>query len=75
MGHYCRRDFVNEQKFSSMLSNYENYMKLFISLLKCDIIVKLLFEKGTLEVFKNVFNCNWFHMEDLMYLHNKYIHY
>ena len=76
MGHYCRHNFVNEQKFSSMLSNYENYMKLFISLLKCDIIVKLLFEKGTLEVFKNVFNCNWFHMEDLMahlYTKNKNI--
>ena len=48
-------------------------MKLFISLLKCDMITNLLFEKGTLEVFKNVFNCNWLNMGEMIeYLNRKY---
>ena len=73
MGHHCSGKIVNEQNFSKMLNNWENLMILFMSLLKCDMIVKLLFEKGTLEVFKNVFNCNWFHMGDFVdYLNNKY---
>ena len=73
MGHYCNQSIINEEKFSKMINTYELLMKLFIYLLKYDIITKLLFEKGTLEVFKNVFNCNWFHMGDLMdHLFNKY---
>ena len=56
-----------------MLNEWENLMKLFIQLLKCDMITNLLFEKGTLEIFKNVFNCNWFHMGEMMeYLYTKY---
>ena len=52
---------------------YENLMALFILLLKCDMITNLLFEKGTLEIFRNVFNCNWFHIGDIMdYLYKKY---
>ena len=73
MGHFCSGKFINEDNFSKMIKNWECLLKLFIALLKCDMIVKLLFEKGTLEVFKNVFNCNWFHMGDLMdYLLSKY---
>ena len=73
MGHYCNGSIVNEKSFTQMLKNWENLMKLFIYLLKCNMITNLLFEKGTLEVFKNVFNCNWFHMGDMMeYLYNKY---
>ena len=68
-GHYCK----DERILLKMLNNYELSMKLFIYLLKNDIITKFLFEKGTLEVFKNVFNCNWFHMGDLMdHLYTKY---
>ena len=66
MGHYCRHKTVNKQNFDMMLSSWEYLMKLFISLLKNDLITKFLFEKGTLEIFKNVFNFNWFHMGDLM---------
>ena len=73
MGHYCNGSIVNEKSFTQMLKNWESLMKLFIYLLKCNMITNLLFEKGTLEVFKNVFNCNWFHMGDMMeYLYNKY---
>ena len=73
MGHLCSDKVVNEPNFKKNVSYWENLMVLFISLLKCDMIVKLLFEKGTLEVFKNVFNCNWFHMGDLIdHLFSKY---
>ena len=71
MGTICNK--TNENTISKTLSNYENLMKLFISLLKCDMITNLLFEKGTLEVFKNVFNCNWLNMGEMIeYLNRKY---
>ena len=73
MGRHCSGTIVNEINFTKMLNNYEQLMILFMSLLKCDMIVKLLFEKGTLEVFKNVFNFNWFHMGDFVdYLYQHY---
>ena len=54
---------LNNEQF---LKEWEYLMKLFISLLKCDLICNLLFEVGTLEVFRNVFNCNWFHMGQML---------
>ena len=67
MGHY------NNNKKKEEFILYENLMSLFILLLKCDMITSILFEKGTLEIFKNVFNCNWFHIGDMMdYLYKKY---
>ena len=67
MGHY------NNNKKKEEFALYENLMSLFILLLKCDMITNLLFEKGTLEIFKNVFNCNWFHIGEMMdYLYKKY---
>jgi hypothetical protein len=68
-----RMGFFNNNKKKEEFNNYENLMTLFISLLKCDMITNLLFEKGTLEIFRNVFNCNWFHIGDIMdYLYKKY---
>ena len=73
MGHLCSDKVVNEQNFLKTINYWEFLVKIFISLLKCDMIVKLLFQKGTLEIFKNVFNCNWFHMGDLIdHLYSKY---
>lgn len=74
LGHFNSNEpTIIEMQLSKTLNNYELLMKLFLYLLKCDMITKLLFEKETLEVFKNVFNCNWFHMGDLFdYLYNKY---
>ena len=66
MGHYCSGTLVKEQMFSKMLNDYEYLMKLFIFLLKNNMITNLLFEKGTLEIFKNVFNCNWFHIGEMI---------
>ena len=65
-------DYNNDKK-KVEFNNYENLMTLFILLLKCHMITNLLFEKGTLEIFRNVFNCNWFHIGDIMdYLYKKY---
>ena len=65
MGHHLQDN--------NYLLEWELLMKLFISLLKCDQICSLLFEEGTLEVFRNVLNCNWFHMGDIMnYIVGKY---
>ena len=73
MGHSCSGTLVKEQSFSKMLNDYEYLMKLFIVLLKNDMITNLLFEKGTLEIFKNVFNCNWFHIGEMIeHLYTKY---
>ena len=66
MGHHCNGKTLNEQNFSKMLNDWEHFMKLFMSLLKCDTTVKILFEKGILKVFKIVFNCNWFHRGDFV---------
>ena len=69
MGHPChvkKIEEIDEKLFIKNINYWENLMKLFMILLKNDRITKLLFEKGTLEVFKNVFNCNWFHMGELM---------
>ena len=65
-----------EKVFKNKLVYYENLMKVFISLLKCDKIASLLMEKGTLEIFKNVFNSNWFRLGELidyLFSSNKYI--
>ena len=73
MGHHIKGNMTNDLYLKKMLNEWENLMKLFIQLLKCDMITNLLFEKGTLEIFKNVFNCNWFHMGEMMeYLYTKY---
>ena len=48
------------------LDYYENLMKVFISLLKCDKITCLLFQKDILEVFKNIFNSNWLNQGDML---------
>ena len=73
LGHHVKGNMTNDLYLKKMLNEWENLMKLFIQLLKCDMITNLLFEKGTLEIFKNVFNCNWFHMGEMMeYLYTKY---
>jgi hypothetical protein len=73
MGHHIKGNINNDLYLKKKLNEWENLMKLFMQLLKCDLITNLLFEKGTLEIFKNVFNCNWFHMGEMMeYLYTKY---
>ena len=63
MGNFIK---IGEIELKQKLSYYENLMKVFISMLQCDKITSILMEKGTLEVFKNIFNCNWFHSGDLL---------
>ena len=62
MGNFIEK----EEEINQKLTYYENLMKVFISFLKCDKITSFLMEKGTLEIFKNVFNSNWFNCGDLL---------
>ena len=63
MGVFIKQgDMILQKK----LEYYENLMKVFISMLKCDKITCLLFQKEILEVFKNIFNCNWLHQGEMI---------
>ena len=63
MGVFIKQGDIILQK---KLEYYENLMKVFISMLKCDKITCLLFQKEILEVFKNIFNCNWLHQGEMI---------
>jgi len=57
----------NNNKKKDEFNNHENLNRLFILLLKCDMITNLLFEKSTLEIFRNVFNDNKINLLFLYY--------
>ena len=63
MGVYMKS---GEQILYKKLLYWENLMKVFMSMLKCDKITNLLFQKDTLEVLRNIFNCNWLNIGDMM---------
>ena len=63
MGIYIKS---GEQTLQNKLYYYENLMKTFISLLKCDKITNLFLQKDTLEVFRNIFNSNWLHIGEMI---------
>ena len=54
-----------EQFLQKKLIYWENLMKVFISMLRCDKVTGLLFQKDVLEIFRNVFNCNWLHQGEM----------
>ena len=64
---------IKESIINTFLIDFECVVKVFKSCLKCDLMTNILFQKGTLDVLKNVFNCNFFHMGNLIeYLYKKY---
>ena len=63
MGVYIKS---GEQYLQNKLDYWENLMKTFLSLLKCDKITNLFFQKDTIEVFRNIFNSNWLSITDMI---------
>lgn len=55
-----------EETLQKELKNWENLIKVFISMLKCDKLTTLLFQKDTLEILRNIFNCNWLHIGEML---------
>ena len=63
MGIYMKK---GDAELNKKLIYWENLMKVFISMLRCDKITGLLFQKDILEILRNIFNCNWLHQGDMI---------